>query len=83
MNIIGAAHDTLALASRHGLDNMSSDKPDADYSHLVDMLVQMEQGAMSDTKMCRWLGWMQACVYCMGENITLEDLKEINRRNAG
>lgn len=84
MNMIKAFEETLALAREHGLENVGSDTPDADYNHLVDMLEQIkkEPEKFSEGKLGRWLGWAQCAVY-MGANgdIPLDELKEINKRN--
>lgn len=59
-----------------------------DYWHLQDMM-ERAQAAMntpgmefSDAKLGRWLGWMQAAVVAAGIGLTLEDMKEINRRHS-
>lgn len=83
MNVLEAARETMDLARERGMHNVGDDdKPDREYSHLEQMLEKMETGEMSYGKMCRWLGWMQASVYGMCEGVTLDDLKEINRRHA-
>jgi hypothetical protein len=83
MNVLEAARETMELARQHGM-HMTEDpeKPDRSYEHLEQMLAQMETLEQSYGKMCRWLGWMQASVYSMCEGVTLDDLKEINRRHA-
>lgn len=45
--------------------------------HLLEMLDKIKAG-MSPTKACRWLGWIQACLYCHGQ-MTLESAKHINK----
>jgi hypothetical protein len=50
-------------------------------NHIIDMHVSIKTEEMSDTKLCRWLGWMQAAIVSWGI-ATLEDMKEINKRNA-
>lgn len=83
MNVLEAARETMELARQHGMDGTEDpDKPDREYHHLEQMLEKMESGEMSYGKMCRWLGWMQASVYGMCDRVTLDDLKEINRRHA-
>lgn len=84
MNQLQAMKDTMELARFHMMDMIQDeDKPDRDYGHLMDMLrnVISEPDAFSEAKLGRWLGWMQACVYGMCENVTLDDMKEINERN--
>lgn len=82
MNMLAAMADTLEAARKAGLDNMSSDIPEVDYPHLVDMY-ERAQALVSQPKLGRWLGWMQACVVInsMGA-LTLEDMKAINKRHA-
>jgi hypothetical protein len=78
MNYSTAALATLSLAIDHGMHNTSSDKEHADYDRLLDMYNKMENGNFSGTKSARWLGWMQACVYMMCDDVSLEDMKQIN-----
>lgn len=77
-----AAHDTLALAQRNG---MQSSKPGGDtgWLHLEVMLQDMsaKRSRWAKDKMARWLGWMQAAVVAAGCG-TLEDMKQINLRYA-
>lgn len=83
MNVLEAARETMELARQHGMDFVEHpDRREGEYSHLEQMLEKMESGDMSYGKMCRWLGWMQASVYAMCHEVTLDDLKEINRRHA-
>ena len=85
MDMIAAARDTLALARERNLDDVSSDTPELDYNHLAWMLSEMESKPekFSPAKMGRWLGWMQAAVVAQScGDISLEDMKQINMRNA-
>lgn len=51
--------------------------------HCRAMLASMKsQEPMSEGKVNRWLGWMQASCVAAG-CATLEDMKQINRRCAG
>lgn len=79
MNMLEAARETMALAREHGMDNMSSDNSELDYPHLMEMLTKMEAGGMSEGKLGRWLGWMQAAVVAgtLG-TVRLDDMKRIN-----
>lgn len=83
MNMIKAAEDTLELARQFGMDSLSSDNSELDYPHLAEMLEKMQTGDMSEGKLGRWLGWMQASVVAAGVGCSLEDMKQINLRNAG
>ena len=85
MNMLEAARETLALARESNLPNCEFDEsPELNYAHLHEMVKKMETGEFSEGKMGRWLGWIQAAVVYMSlsldEPITLEQMKEINRR---
>lgn len=47
-------------------------------AHLLWMIDQIKAGGMSDTKACRWLGFIQG-VLCARGAAMLDELKEINR----
>lgn len=83
MNVRKAIDETMELA-RNGADHSDLyHVPDSSsFQHVCDMYntINSDQ-TMSDTKLCRWLGWMQASVVSWGL-WTLEDMKEINKRNA-
>lgn len=49
--------------------------------HLTYMIDQIRDAGFSPTKACRWLGWVQACLYCNG-TMPLLEAKEINREAA-
>lgn len=84
MNVKEAMLDTLVLAREHGMDNvLDEDRPSLDYQHLLDMFNTVQSKEMSYGKLCRWLGWMQAAVVAGCEGVTLEAMKEINKRHAG
>lgn len=84
MNIRKAIDDTMILANERVL-RMPEIKllghPSLGLQHIVDMHVQIKTSEMSDTKLCRWLGWMQAAIVAWG-CASLEDMKQINMRNA-
>ncbi|QIG68160.1 hypothetical protein EVB55_225 [Rhizobium phage RHph_Y68] len=85
MNQLQAARDTIALARSKGMDKQPY-RLDLDASiqfpHLEDMLRRMESMTeKSDAKIGRWLGWMQCAVVVMTD-ATLDDMEEINIRNA-
>jgi len=83
MNIRQAIDDTMALAQnggdtsefyKGGIESLS-------FKHICEMHKRIkEDQTMSDTKLYRWLGWMQAAVVSWGL-WTLEDMKKINMRN--
>ena len=67
------------------MENTSSDIKELDYPHLLDMYARITEAddigePFSETKIGRWLGWMQAAVVIHGE-ASLEDMKQINMRN--
>ncbi len=80
MNIHQAIQDTMELAHKSQISNYPV--PDLSYDHICFMheRIDLNKG-WSDTKLCRWLGWMQAAVVSWGV-YTLEDMKQINMRNA-
>lgn len=50
------------------------------FGHIEKMMDRINSEDMSDTKLCRWLGWMQATVVSMTYPYTsLETMKNINR----
>jgi hypothetical protein len=84
VNVRQAIDDTMALAFEGG-DNFDIYRvpKELSHAHLVEMHEKIRSDlTMSDTKLCRWLGWMQASVVSWGL-WTLEDMKKINKRNAG
>lgn len=80
MNIRQAIYDTMQLAHKSQISAYPI--PDLSYDHLCEMYEKTDLESMSDTKLCRWLGWMQAAVVSWGV-YTLDHMKEINKRNAG
>lgn len=46
--------------------------------HLSEMIDKVTPGAMSATKACRWLGWIQASIVAAGA-ASLDTMKEINK----
>lgn len=80
MNIQQAIEDTMILADQ----SQVSSYPifDLSYEHIRSMHERIHLNPeWSDTKLCRWLGWMQAAIVSWGV-YTLEDMKQINLRNA-
>lgn len=87
MDMRKAAAETLQAACAAGMDQVSSDIPELDYPHLVEMYNKLcvyhgEEEEFSEAKLGRWLGWMQAAVVAAQVGLTLEDMKQINKRNA-
>lgn len=82
MNQIAAMKETLDFARIAGMDVLSSDIPEVDFPHLHDMYERVihAEEPMSEAKIGRWLGWIQACVVAAGIGLSLEDMKEINMR---
>ena len=53
--------------------------PEMSFEHIDDMMHRWSN-EMSDTKKCRWLGWMQATVVAMTYPYTsLDTMKELNK----
>lgn len=85
MNMREAFKETLALARELGMDQASSDDPNLDYPHLVDMydrIVAADEAGTpyNEGKLGRHLGWAQACVVASGMGATLDNMKEINMK---
>lgn len=54
--------------------------PELSFEHIALMASRVDCEEMSDTKKCRWLGWMQATVVAMTYPYTsLETMKNLNR----
>lgn len=52
--------------------------------HLEQMVKTMEDDqTMSESKLGRWLGWIQCAVVAAGVGLGLEDMKEINKTYSG
>jgi len=80
MNIRGAIEDTMSCAKTQARRRTSI--PELSFEHLVDMHEQIKaDDTMSDGKLNRWLGWMQAAIVSWGHS-TLEDMKQINLKNS-
>ena len=86
MRMLDAAKATVALAVERGYAEIRSDEDNMQslsYNHIIEMLSKMETTPMSDAKMGRWLGWLQAaCVYGTGGAVSLDDCKRINMEHA-
>lgn len=85
MNQREAFRETLEIARANGLDRCTSDHPELDYDHLLEMYNKiLEADALgepfSETKIGRWLGWAQAAVVCNGGG-DLQGMKDINMRH--
>lgn len=82
MNIDKAMLETIELMERHK-DQWRDDLHVKGFSidHMHSMKARWSDD-MSDTKKCRWLGWMQAVVcVCLHPTVDLDTVKEINMRN--
>jgi hypothetical protein len=79
MDTVSAARDSINLAFSRGMATLPTLASDpGSFSHLCNMLNKMEKG-MKPKKANRYLGWIQACIFCKGM-ATTKELKEINRR---
>lgn len=67
----------LALPSQH----LAPETGPLSMAHLMQMNVLAQSEEMSEGKLNRWLGWMQCAVVSWGD-LTLDDMKEINRKHA-
>jgi hypothetical protein len=88
MNQLEAMQETLTLAHQYGMSDIDGFADGCDYWHLQDMVeraaaaMNMPGAEFSAAKLGRWLGWMQCAVVAAGIGLTLEDMKQINRRHA-
>ena len=78
MDALKAMEKTIALAYAKGMPTDISGNSSIDFNHIDHMLNIMKSEPMSYGKLCRWLGWAQACVVNSGK-ATLEDMKQINK----
>lgn len=85
MHVLNAMQDTLTCAERHGYD-LSTTTPyeGTSFTHMVSMVSRARDAAppFSEGKINRWLGYMQGVLVASG-HADLDEVKEINRRNAG
>lgn len=79
MNQLAAFDDTLALAAERGMPEYGGE---LGLAHLRSMFEQAVASNFSDAKLGRWLGWAQCAVVAAAIGLTLDDMKEINRRYA-
>lgn len=79
MDQVGAMRETIKLAKAHP---WYSTKDGCSLEHLESMLARVEKDkSMSDAKVGRWLGWMQAVVCLFSPaNFSLSHFKELNKR---
>jgi hypothetical protein len=78
MNYDDAARMTHNVAYLQRNNWRKAPCPEMTFDHLVSMMDRWSDD-MSDTKKCRWLGWMQATVVAMTYPYTsLETMKAIN-----
>lgn len=84
MNVLGAMSETLILAQERGMDTCDVQIEGGSYDHLRSMYdrLKVDPESFSEGKRNRWLGWMQGVVVATDFG-TLEEMKEINKRNAG
>jgi len=73
-------NQTIEVALELGIASLPPVIPEFSIEHLLDMQVRANTNAhdMSDEKLNRWLGWIQAAVVASGV-MSLEDVKTINR----
>ncbi len=82
MNQRAAFEETLALAIREGMPEMSAVHDSLGLAHMRGMQKRIAEDSFSESKLGRWLGWAQAALVASGVGITLEDVKQINMRHA-
>lgn len=82
MDALKALGETVQLANERGMGTVFYEQPHVDYDHLCDMLDRAATGKFTEAKLNRWLGYAQGVLVAHGI-ATLEEMKEINRRNGG
>ena len=84
MDQINAFIDTLTFAQEAGMAYCEFETKEVNFWHLQDMLEQITENPerFSEAKLGRWLGWAQCAVVAGGYG-TLDDMKQINRKNNG
>ena len=79
MNIDKAARLTMNVAILQKNNWRDHSCKEMSFNHVEEMWKRWSD-KMSDTKKCRWLGWMQATVVAMTYPYTsLETMKQINK----
>ena len=80
MNTMAAMEDTMKLAQTMWFEHHhpTPASKELTFAHLVYMAERMRKNYMSDDKLNRWLGWMQATV-CSWGVATMEDMAKINQ----
>ena len=83
MDVRGAANEVAQLAINKSVySNSLCDHPSLGITHIVEMNTTIQTDpTMSETKICRWLGWMQAAVVAQGI-ASLDDMKELSKKYA-
>lgn len=80
MNMKQAARYTFDEAVHRGIVGVPIEGFSQD--HLFGMVMKIQLDSMSEAKMGRWLGWLQAaCCIATEGRLSLEDCKSINRRS--
>jgi hypothetical protein len=82
VNQLQAFRDTVSLAEKAEMPPMSAVHDSLGLAHMRSMLKRIEAGEFSESKLGRWLGWAQAALVAANVGVTLEDVKQINLRNA-
>lgn len=80
MNQKQALADTLELAEAHGMPELPGSE--LGLEHLRQMNATVQASDYSASKVGRWLGWAQCAVVAADIGLTLNDMKQINMRQA-
>lgn len=81
MDMRKAMRETLELAVASAMPEGSAEDP-LSLAHMRTMEARLRNANVSEGKLGRWLGWMQAALVAADVGVTLEDVKMINMRNA-
>jgi len=80
MNQRAAMAQTLGLAIEKNMPEMPGSE--LGLEHMRDMYARVQED-FSESKLGRWLGWMQCALVAANVGVTLEDVKQINMGYAG
>lgn len=90
MNVLEAMTETVRVAEEvhrsqghmppPRINYVFFDHPSIGYAHIYEMYNRALSEQMSETKLNRWLGWMQCAICTWTPTVTIEDMKAINRR---
>jgi hypothetical protein len=82
MDMRAAFKETIELADAYKMWEAETDSDELSYKHIVGMYSRITS-EFSEGKLGRWLGWAQAALVASGCGVTLDHMKELNKKYAG